>query len=114
MSLYLTPFFWRFSPLFFADFGKQQIFFDEFFRESVKVWFYRFHITHRGKRFCKVGRKTFSSFLLLPTTPQMAELPNGARRKFAAVAVQQGLGKALPNKITTGAKMSSRRNLAPW
>ena len=32
--LYLTPFFGCFSPLFFTDFGKQQIFCDEFFEKA--------------------------------------------------------------------------------
>ena len=113
-ALYLTSFFSRFFTPFWAAFAKQQFPVDGFLRDSVKIWFYRLHLTHRGKRFCKVGRKFFSNFLLLTTTPKMAELPNGARGKFAALAVQQGLGKALPNKFTTREKLSSRRNLAPW
>ena len=39
--------------------------------------------------------------LIVISARNKAELPNGVRGKFAALADQQGLGKALPNKITT-------------
>jgi len=58
-SLYLPSFFSRFCTLFLAAFAKQQISFDGFLRDSVRVWLLRFHLTHRGKRFCKVGSKNF-------------------------------------------------------
>ena len=98
MSLYLTPFFWRFSPLFFADFGKQQIFFDEFFRESVKVWFYRFHITHRRKRFCKVGGKNFFKFSLTPYNTADGRIAKRDERKICGVSRSAGFGEGTPQQ----------------
>ena len=49
------------------------------------------------------------------TSDGMYELSRSSGSKGIVVReTKQGLGKALPNKITTRAKMSSRRNLAPW
>jgi len=95
-SLYLPPFLSRFYRVFFFVFAKQRFYVDGFFCVSVNPWIFGSHLTHRGEPFCKVGEKyfleIFSPYLLLT-------FQRNVPRIFSALADQQGLGKALPNKI---------------
>ena len=44
------------------------------------------------------SQKYFSKFLLLPTTPQMAELPNGSEKKICGGSRSAGFGEGTPQQ----------------
>ncbi len=61
-----------------------------------------FHLTHRRKPFGKVvGKKFFGNFYFSfsPSAVRFTKMQKRQKRKNGAAAEQQGLGKALPNKI---------------
>jgi len=96
--LYLTPFFSRFYTLFFATSAKQQISFDGFLRDSVKVWLFRFHLTHRGKCFCKVGGKNFFKFFSAPYNTEQGRIAKRGERKICGVSRSAGFGEGTPQQ----------------
>ena len=58
---------------------------DGFLRDSVKVWLFAFHLTHRGKRFCKVGRKNFFKFSFAPYNTEQGRIAKRSERKICGV-----------------------------
>ena len=97
-SLYLTSFFSCFYTPFFAAFAKQQFPVDGFLRDSVKVWLYRFHLTHRRKRFCKVGRKIFFKFSLAHYNTEDGRIAKRGERKICGVSRSAGFGEGTPQQ----------------
>ena len=98
-ALYLTSFFSRFFTPFWAAFAKQQFPVDGFLRDSVKIWFYRLHLTHRGKRFCKVGRKNFFKFSLAPYNTEDGRIAKWGERKICGVSRSAGFGDGTPQQV---------------
>ena len=96
--LYLTSFFSRFCTPFFAGFAKQQFSMDGFLRDSVKVWLFAFHLTHRGKRFCKVGRQNFFKFSLAPYNTVDGRIVKRSEKKTCGGSRSAGFGEGTPQQ----------------
>ena len=54
-------------------------------RDSVKVWLFAFHLTHRGKQFCKVGGKKYFKFFSALYNTEQGRIAKQSERKFCGV-----------------------------
>ena len=96
--LYLTSFFSCFCTPFFAAFAKQQISFDGFLRDSVKVWLYRFTPNPSWKAVLQGRSQKFFKFSLAPYNTADGRIANRGERKICGVSRLAGLGEGTPQQ----------------